>query len=290
MSLKYSHAIVARISDALRNKEDFDLETAKEQHKQFCSLLRELGLDVIELPPDDELPYSVFVETSVVICNGVALIAKSEDPTRQKEANSMAITLKKELDIPVEVIDNPNAQLHGGDVLFTGREFFVGISNFTNEDGARAVATTFPEYPVTPIKVGLNDSTRPIIFNDFLDLLHFQVGGPKPLKYYVTMAGPDVLSVSNSIICQEIVKRMEREASFKYAKITLPEEHATNMLYINGTLVHRSPEEILDSYKVIKEKIDIPSRNINISEFSKFSTGLTSACILLRRWKSIRSI
>ncbi|XP_073828380.1 N(G),N(G)-dimethylarginine dimethylaminohydrolase 1 isoform X2 [Musca autumnalis] len=268
MSLKYSHAIVARISDALRNKEDFDLETAKEQHKQFCSLLRELGLDVIELPPDDELPYSVFVETSVVICNGVALIAKSEDPTRQKEANSMAITLKKELDIPVEVIDNPNAQLHGGDVLFTGREFFVGISNFTNEDGARAVATTFPEYPVTPIKVG----------------------GPKPLKYYVTMAGPDVLSVSNSIICQEIVKRMEREASFKYAKITLPEEHATNMLYINGTLVHRSPEEILDSYKVIKEKIDIPSRNINISEFSKFSTGLTSACILLRRWKSIRSI
>lgn len=72
----------------------------------------------------------------------------------------------------MEVIENPNAQLHGGDVLFTGnlwvvyyklntlieflfkgREFFVGISNFTNEDGARAVATTFPEYPVTPIKV-----------------------------------------------------------------------------------------------------------------------------------------
>lgn len=64
------------------------------------------------------------------------------------------------------------------------------------------------------------------------------------------MAGPDVLSVSNSTVCQEIVKRMEREASFKYLKITLPEEHAANMLYINGTLVYRSPEEILESYKV----------------------------------------
>lgn len=32
----------------------------------------------------------------------------------------MAIVLKKELDIPVEIIDNPNAQLDGGDVLFTG--------------------------------------------------------------------------------------------------------------------------------------------------------------------------
>uniref|UniRef100_A0A1I8QDU8 Uncharacterized protein n=1 Tax=Stomoxys calcitrans TaxID=35570 RepID=A0A1I8QDU8_STOCA len=258
-----------RISDSLKNKTEFDLALAKEQHKQFCSLLRELGLDVIELPPDDELPDSVFVESSAVICNGVALIGKSDDPMRQKEANSMAITLKKELDIPVEVIENPSAQLHGGDVLFTGREFFVGIHNgYTNEDGARAVAMSFPEYPVTPIKVG----------------------GTKPLKYYVSMAGPDVLCVSTSEICQEIVKRMEREASFKYQKITLPEEHASNMLYINGTLVHRSPQEILESHKIIKEKIDIPTRNINISEFSQFSSGLTSACILLRRWKSIRSI
>lgn len=37
--------------------------------------------------------------------------------------------------------------------LFTGREFFVGISEWTNEAGARAVAAAFPEYPCTPIKV-----------------------------------------------------------------------------------------------------------------------------------------
>lgn len=126
------------------------------------------------------------------------------------------------------------------------------------------------------------------------------------------MAGPDVLCVSTSATCQEIVKRMEREASFTYQKLTLPEESAANMLYINGTIVHRSPAEIPEAYKVfpsllyscytltaffdffylqtLKEKIDIPTRNINISEFSQFSSGLTSACLLLRRWKSIRSI
>lgn len=64
------------------------------------------------------------------------------------------------------------------------------------------------------------------------------------------MAGPDILSVSNSTISQHIVKRMEREASHKYQKITMPEEHAANMLYVNGTLVHRSPKEIQHSYKV----------------------------------------
>lgn len=65
----------------------------------------------------------------------------------------MALILRKELDIPVQTIDNVDAQLHGGDVLFTGREFFVGISEVTNEAGARAVAISFPDYPVTPIKV-----------------------------------------------------------------------------------------------------------------------------------------
>lgn len=68
------------------------------------------------------------------------------------------------------------------------------------------------------------------------------------------MAGPDVLSVSTSICCQEVVKRMEREASFKYQKITLPEEYAANMIYVNGVLIHRSPEEIPASYKVKQTK------------------------------------
>lgn len=50
-------------------------------------------------------------------------------------------------------IADPKAKLEGGDVLFTGKEFFVGISDFTNEAGARAVAHAFPEFPCVPIKV-----------------------------------------------------------------------------------------------------------------------------------------
>lgn len=75
----------------MKDNKDFNLELAKEQHKQYCSLLREIGLDVIELPPDDELPESVFVETSAVICNGVALIGKSDNPMRQKEVHKILI-------------------------------------------------------------------------------------------------------------------------------------------------------------------------------------------------------
>lgn len=37
--------------------------------------------------------------------------------------------------------------------IFLGREFFIGITKWTNESGACAVASAFPEYPCTPIKV-----------------------------------------------------------------------------------------------------------------------------------------
>lgn len=64
------------------------------------------------------------------------------------------------------------------------------------------------------------------------------------------MAG-DILCVSNSQDAQEILKRIEREATFSYQTLTLSEENAANVLYINGLLIHRSIEEIPISYQVI---------------------------------------
>lgn len=65
------------------------------------------------------------------------------------------------------------------------------------------------------------------------------------------MGGPDVLCVSRSKESQEILKRIEREATFTYHTLTLQEETAANVLYINGTLVTRSVDEIPVSTQVI---------------------------------------
>ena len=43
----------------------------------------------------------------------------------------------------IEITD-PMATLDGSDVLFTGREFFVGLSKRTNILGAKALASAFP--------------------------------------------------------------------------------------------------------------------------------------------------
>ena len=70
------------------------------------------------------------------------------------------------------------------------------------------------------------------------------------MKRLVTIAEEDVLCVSSSKDSQEVLKRIEREATFKYHTLTLPEEWASNVMYINGTLVHRSIDEIPLSSKV----------------------------------------
>lgn len=50
-------------------------------------LLRELDLDVIEMPQDEELPESVFIEDTAIVCNNIALITKPGNPTRLKEVS-----------------------------------------------------------------------------------------------------------------------------------------------------------------------------------------------------------
>jgi hypothetical protein len=46
------------------------------------------------------------------------------------------------------------------------------------------------------------------------------------------------------------LQRIEREATFSYQTLTVPEDIAANVLYVNGTLIHRSLDEIPESCKV----------------------------------------
>ncbi len=88
-SFKFTHAVVCRLADSFEksvvSSSGFNLSLAKEQHAEYVSALRRLGLDVIELPPDEALPDCVFVEDTAVVVNGTALITRPGHPSRQKE-------------------------------------------------------------------------------------------------------------------------------------------------------------------------------------------------------------
>lgn len=118
----------------------------------------------------------------------------------------------------------------------------------------------------------------------------FKVTGDCHLKYYISMAGPELLCVSNSEHSQTILKRIAREATFTYQTLTLSEENAANVIYLNGNLLHKPIEEIPVSYKIINEKIDIPRIVLNFRELGKHSTGLSSTCILVKKSRYIRNL
>jgi dimethylargininase len=87
MSMRYTHAVLCRIPLSLGTRGEVQLEEAKKQHQALAQLLRELGIDVIEMPPDENSPLCVFVEDIAIVCNGIALIAQPNEPSRMKEVS-----------------------------------------------------------------------------------------------------------------------------------------------------------------------------------------------------------
>ena len=49
--------------------------------------------------------------------------------------------------------ESADALCDGGDVLFTGREIFVGLSRRTNEAGVLSLQKAFPQYPVNAVRI-----------------------------------------------------------------------------------------------------------------------------------------
>jgi len=270
---KYTHAIVSRVPKSFQSVPTIDgtcidLDRAREQQENLVLCLRSLGVDVLELPPDEASPYSVYTSDCSVTLNGIALVCRPAGGSRVEDTDTVRAVLKKELGLTVLELDTPKALLNGSDVLFTGSEFFVGIGKETNTEGALNVARTWPEYPCTPIKLE----------------------GNRNLSDRLTLAGPDVLAVGSGLHPQTVVKRIEREATNRYQTLTLPEDEAANCMYVNNTLVHTHSIEIPLSSKVFSEKINFPKREISLSEFQKTGRGLSSICILVKKSKTIRKI
>ncbi|MGH0155948.1 UNVERIFIED_CONTAM: hypothetical protein FKN15_058928 [Acipenser sinensis] len=148
---KFTHAVVRGIPDSFGKSkvtggegEEVDLAKAQRQYGVYTGILRQkLGLQLIEIPADSTLPDSWSVEDTAVIQGDTALITQPWNKDRRREIEAVRKVLEELKLHVVEGADDENATLDGSDVLFTGREFFVGISSWTNHKGAELVADTF---------------------------------------------------------------------------------------------------------------------------------------------------
>jgi len=152
-------------------------------------------------------------------------------------------------------------------VVFTGREILVGLSSRTNEAGVAAVAEAFPGLAVTGIPVS----------------------GPLHLKTLLTMCGPDTFCVSTqSGHSATMFRRIQKLAKHEYRSLEVPDDMASNVIFMNGTLLHKSKRESPASAEILAEFCSktrrgegaVCSVQLDLSEIEKAVGSLT--CMSLR--------
>ena len=129
-----------------------DVRKAEEQHRRYEACLKELGVSVISLPAEPDLPDAVFVEDPAVVVEEVAVIARLGAESRRPEAESLARVLQQFR--PLRWMEAP-ATLEGGDVMRADRTLYVGTSGRTNLAGVEQLAEALRPFgsAVKPVEV-----------------------------------------------------------------------------------------------------------------------------------------
>lgn len=266
----YTHAVVRGVpsslaTEALRTSQsEVDLAKAVQEHAEYVEVLRsKLGLEVVELPADEALPDCVFVEDAAVVCGDTALITRPGAECRRAETEAMKEALKK-LHLNIIEMKDENATLDGGDVLFTGQEFFVGLSKRTNQRGAEILADAFKDYAVSTVPVE----------------------GALHLKSFCSMGGPGLIVIGSSEHAQKALKIMQQMSVHRYDKLTVPDDLAANCVYMNlpskgKVLLHSTAEMFPESVKLIEKLTDYALFPVSNLEKMKVDGALTCCSILL---------
>ena len=111
--------------------EPIDVRKAKQQHTAYVSELKKLIPEVVEVPFDERFPDQVFVEEPAVCLDGTALMTQMKPASRAREVEPMKPVLES-MGFSIVEMREHGAYLDGGDVLFTGREFLIGLTARTN--------------------------------------------------------------------------------------------------------------------------------------------------------------
>ncbi|MBA3782550.1 MAG: N(G),N(G)-dimethylarginine dimethylaminohydrolase [Nocardioides sp.] len=112
-----------------------DVELAAQQHAAYRAALASAGWTVREVDPAPGFPDATFVEDSVVVVDGVAVLTRNGAKSRRGELAGTEKSVR-ELGLDVVRIAGPGT-LDGGDVLQVGTTMYVGRGGRTNADGIR---------------------------------------------------------------------------------------------------------------------------------------------------------
>jgi dimethylargininase len=147
-------AVSPRLADGIVThieRTDVDVTLARSQHAAYVDALAGCGWRPVFVPPADDSPDSVFVEDTVVVCDGHAVLTRPGAAGRRTEVDAVEPVVR-DLGLTTARIEAPGC-LDGGDVLQVGRTVYVGVGGRTDDEGIRQLAALLAPLDRTVVAV-----------------------------------------------------------------------------------------------------------------------------------------
>jgi len=231
-------------------RQSIDLTIAKNQHENYVNILRSLGMMMISLPPEADMPDSVFVEDTAIVLDEIAVITRPGADSRRPETISTASALSafRKLDF----IKSP-ATLDGGDVLVIGKTIFIGLSSRSSHLALKQMQNTLSPYGY--------------------HITGVEISGCLHLKSAVTQIAEKILLIN---------PKWAKENSFagmNFIEVDESEPYSANALLVGKSVVFPT------AYPKTQQRLKaagIPTIPVDISELAKAEGGVTCCCMIFR--------
>jgi dimethylargininase len=246
-----TRAVSSSINDcelSFHARRPIDVAEAIAQHKAYEDCLADLGVQIVSLPAEPELPDAVFVEDPAVVVDEVAVISIMGALSRQPEAHTLADALSRYR--PLKFLVEP-ATLDGGDVMRIGRIVFVGLSQRTNGEALSQLSELLTpyDYQVQPV----------------------EVRGCLHLKSACSYIGNDTILINRSLIDPEPFR------GFELIDVPDDEPAAANALLVNNVVIIPSS---FPKTRALLEQRGVEVRTIDLSELQKAEAGVTCTSLI----------
>jgi len=222
---------------------------ARKQHAAYVKTLQNCGLKVTVLRADERFPDSCFIEDVALCTPHCVIITNPGADSRKGEVNAMPQIMQRFYS-NIEYIREPGT-LEAGDVMMVGDHYFIGLSERTNEAGAKQLISILEKYKMSGSVITLEK------------VLHLKTG----VAY---------LEDNTLVACGEFVTKPEFQ-KFRIIEIPDEESYAANCIRVNDKVI--IPAGFPKTKNIISSAgFDVVE--VDVSEFRKLDGGLS--CLSLR--------
>mmetsp|Transcript_13474 Transcript_13474/g.22107 ORF Transcript_13474/g.22107 Transcript_13474/m.22107 type:complete len:347 (-) Transcript_13474:1891-2931(-) len=263
-----------------------DLGVATQHHDELLQTLStKCNLEIVHLASDG-FPDSVFIEDTLVVVGDVALLTRPGASSRQGEVDGVRRALtssspeSSRIFAGLQVRELEQGTLDGGDVLFTGKEFFVGISHRTDVAGIQSLAKAFPSFRVTAVDITHSSFTNDSSSDEEVAKSTLDQTVPLHLKSMCSRGGEDTLLMggrAGSIMS----KVVESVAPSTYKLLQLPDMAAANCVWANDVLVRPLASEMSKESSQLLESLGGKQVQVATSELAKLDGAITCCSVLM---------